>query len=132
MNKINTGRLIFLIKIHFFDVLVSVFQKQYDYLILDQDNEYYRHWNELKVWSKTDAEQNIETLKTYNKNKKATPKCNVPSKPPVNVYTHGHCQRQKRATSTLRIIDTYQQDFHCTPSVRKDKSFQKNGACLEI
>ena len=40
----------------FFDLLLYVFQKPYDYLVLDRDNnEYYRRFNKIVVYNKQDA-----------------------------------------------------------------------------
>ena len=49
----------FLSKEVFFDLLAYVFQKPFDYLVLDRDNnEYYRKWNKNEIYSKEDAEKN--------------------------------------------------------------------------
>ena len=41
------------------------FQKPFDYLVLDRDNnEYYRNWNKILVYSKQDVQENIEQEKT--------------------------------------------------------------------
>ena len=53
----------FLSKEVFFDLLSYVFQKPFDYLVLDRDNnEYYRKWNKIEIYSKEDASEknNIE------------------------------------------------------------------------
>ena len=51
----------FLSKEVFFDLLTYAFQKPFDYLVLDRDNnEYYRKWNKIEIYSKEDhnAEKN--------------------------------------------------------------------------
>ena len=49
----------FLSKEVFFDLLAYVFQKPFDYLVLDRDNnEYFRKWNKIEIYSKEDAEKN--------------------------------------------------------------------------
>ena len=52
----------FLSKEVFFHLLHYVFQKPFDYLVLDRDNnEYYRKWNKIEIYSKEHAESpNIE------------------------------------------------------------------------
>ena len=52
----------FLSKEVFFHLLHYVFQKTFDYLVLDRDNnEYYRKWNKIEIYSKEHAESpNIE------------------------------------------------------------------------
>ena len=53
----------FLTKDVFFDFLLYVFQKQYDYILIDRDNnEYYRNFNKIVVYNKQDAiEKNKQT-----------------------------------------------------------------------
>ena len=53
----------FLTKDVFFDLLLYVFQKQYDYIVLDRENnEYYRRWNKIEIYNKQDAiEKNKQT-----------------------------------------------------------------------
>ena len=42
-----------------FDLLTYVFQKPFDYLVLDRDNnEYYRNWNKIEIYSNKVAEKN--------------------------------------------------------------------------
>ena len=51
----------FLSKEVFFDLLTYAFQKPFDYLVLDRDNnEYFRKWNKIEIYSKEDhnAEKN--------------------------------------------------------------------------
>ena len=49
----------FLSKEVFFDLLSYVFQKPFDYFVLDRDNnEYYRKWNKIEIYSKENAEKN--------------------------------------------------------------------------
>ena len=51
----------FLSKEVFFDLLTYAFQKPFDYLVLDRDdNEYYRKWNTIEIYNKEDhyAEKN--------------------------------------------------------------------------
>ena len=52
----------FLSKEVFFHLLHYVFKKTFDYLVLDRDNnEYYRKWNKIEIYSKEHAESpNIE------------------------------------------------------------------------
>ena len=55
-----------------FDLLMYVFQKPYDYIVIDRDNNsYYRKFNKIEIYSKQDAiekdkqkEQNIEKTST--------------------------------------------------------------------
>ena len=55
----------FLSKDVFHDLLMYTFQKPFDYLVLDRDNnEYYRNWNKILVCSKQDVQENIEQEKT--------------------------------------------------------------------
>ena len=45
----------------FFDLLAYAFQKPFDYLVLDRDNnEYYRKFNKIEIYNKEDhyAEKN--------------------------------------------------------------------------
>ena len=45
----------FLSKEVFFDLLMYVFQKPFDYLVLDRDNnQYFRKWNKIEIYSKED------------------------------------------------------------------------------
>ena len=49
----------FLSKEVFFDLLAYVFQRPFDYLVLDKDNnEYYWKFNKILIHSKEDAEKN--------------------------------------------------------------------------
>ena len=62
----------FLSKDVFFDLLMYVFQKPYDYIVIDRDNNsYYRKFNKIEIYSKQDAiekdkqkEQNTEKTST--------------------------------------------------------------------
>ena len=55
----------FLLKDVFFDLLRYVFQKPFDYLVLDRDNnEYYRKFNKIEIYSKEDVEVKKETYST--------------------------------------------------------------------
>ena len=48
----------FLSKEVFFDLLSYVFQKPFNYLVLDRDNnEYYCKWNKIEIYSKEDASE---------------------------------------------------------------------------
>ena len=50
----------FLLKEVFFDLITYVFQKPFDYFVLDSDNnEYYRKWNKIEIYSKEDSKKNI-------------------------------------------------------------------------
>ena len=53
----------FLTKDVFFDLLLYVFQKPYDYILIDRDNnEYFRNFNKIVVYNKQDAiEKNKQT-----------------------------------------------------------------------
>ena len=55
----------FLSKETFFDLLMYVFKKPFDYLVIDRDNtEYYRKWNKIEIYSKQDVQQNNEMEKS--------------------------------------------------------------------
>jgi len=55
----------FLSKDVFFDLLRYVFQKPFDYLVLDRDNnEYYCKFNKIEIYSKEDVEVKKETQST--------------------------------------------------------------------
>ena len=59
----------FLSKEVFFDLLHYVFQKTFDYLVLDRDNnEYYRKWNKIEIYSKEHAEKNSIEKETESQN----------------------------------------------------------------
>ena len=50
MNKAELKAMTFLPKEVFFDLLHSIFQKPFHYLVLDRDsNEYYRKFNKIEV-----------------------------------------------------------------------------------
>ena len=52
----------------FFDLLRLVFQKTFDYLVLDRDNnEYYRKWNKINN-SNEDAKKNYIEKETKSQN----------------------------------------------------------------
>jgi hypothetical protein len=45
----------------FFDLLMYVFQKPFDYLVLDRDNnEYYRRWNKIEVYSNNETKTDTQ------------------------------------------------------------------------
>ena len=51
----------FLSKDTFFDLLMYVFQKPFDYLVLDRDNnEYYRRWNKIEVYSNNETKTDTQ------------------------------------------------------------------------
>ena len=58
----------FLTKDVFFDLLLYLFQKPYDYIVIDcNNNEYYRRWNKIEIYNKQDAiekDKQKETEKT--------------------------------------------------------------------
>ena len=55
----------FLSKETFFDLFMYVFKKPFDYLVIDRDNnEYYRKWNKIEIYSKQDVQQNNEMEKS--------------------------------------------------------------------
>ena len=54
----NKAEMTFLLKEVFFDLLHYVFKKQFDYLVLDRDNnEYYRKFNKIEVIGYSDASE---------------------------------------------------------------------------
>ena len=63
----------FLSKDVFFDLLMYVFQKPYDYIVIDRDkNEYYRKFNKIEIYSKQDASQKTKQEETDKKNSEKT------------------------------------------------------------
>ena len=59
----------FLSKDVFFDLLMYVFQKPYDYIVIDRDkNEYYRKFNFLEIYSIKDATKKTKQEETDKKN----------------------------------------------------------------
>ena len=46
----------FLSKETFFDLLMYVFKKPFEYLVIDRDNkEYYRKWNKIEIYSNNET-----------------------------------------------------------------------------
>jgi len=63
----------FLSKDVFFDLLMYVFKKPYDYIVIDRDkNEYYRKFNKIEIYSKQDAAEKDKQKETDKKNNEKT------------------------------------------------------------
>ena len=54
--KVIWEEMTFLSKFFFFDLLSDVFQKPFDYLVFDRDNnEYHCKWNKIEIYRKDDS-----------------------------------------------------------------------------
>ena len=90
----------FLSKDVFFDLLTYAFQKPFDYLVLDRDNnEYYRKFNKIEIYNKEDyyAEKTVSKKKHNHKTvqKKQRHTMSQSQSQTVHVHLHKNTRSQK-------------------------------------
>ena len=101
----------FLSKDVFFDLLTYAFQKPFDYLVLDRDNnEYYRKFNKIEIYNKEDHYAEKKQYRKRNiianrfKKNKGTRCLNHTHRPCMCIYTKTHIRRKHSRTCIKRIL----------------------------